>query len=69
MRAGERERAVLLAAAGVELLRAHALLAEHAVALGYADKLLQALAEHLPAPAAASTGTGLQGDPIRCIAL
>ena len=42
------ERAVLLAAAAVELLRAHPLLADHAVALGAADKLLRTLAANAP---------------------
>lgn len=41
-------RAVLLAAAAAELLQVHALLAEHAVALGYVDKLLKILQAHLP---------------------
>lgn len=42
------EHAVLLAAAGVELLRVHSLLADHAVALGAADKLLRILAANAP---------------------
>ena len=42
------EQAVLLAAAGVELLRVHSLLADHAVALGAADKLLRILAANAP---------------------
>ena len=41
-------RAVLLAAAAAELLQVHALLAEHAVALGYIDKLLKILQAHVP---------------------
>ena len=41
-------RAVLLAAAAAELLQVHALLAEHAVALGYVDKLLKILQAHIP---------------------
>lgn len=42
------DEAVLLAAAAVELLRVHALLADHAVALGSVDKLLRVLAAHVP---------------------
>lgn len=49
MEAGNAERAVLLAAAGVELLRVHLLLADHAVALGSIDKLLRMLANNAPA--------------------
>ena len=41
-------RAVLLAAAAAELLQVHALLAEHAVALGYVDKLLKTLQARVP---------------------
>ena len=48
MEARNAERAVLLAAAGVELLRVHSLLADHAVALGAADKLLRILAANAP---------------------
>ena len=50
---------MLLAAAGVELLRAHGLLAEHAVALGYADKLLAVLAAHAPKQAPLADGARL----------
>ena len=42
------DRALLLSAAAVELLRGHALLADHAVALGYTDRLLKLLAARLP---------------------
>ena len=48
---------MLLAAAAVELLRSHPLLGDHAVGLGYVDKLLRLLAARLPpagAPAARS---------------
>ena len=48
MEAHAPERAVLLAAAAAELLRVHALLGEHAVALGYVDKLLKVLQAHVP---------------------
>ena len=41
--------AVLLAAAAVELLRGHSLLADHAVKLGYMDKLMKVLAARVPA--------------------
>ena len=41
--------AVLLAAAAVELLRGHGLLADHAVKLGYMDKLMKVLAARVPA--------------------
>lgn len=41
--------AVLLAAAAVELLRGHGLLADHAVKLGYMDKLVKVLAARVPA--------------------
>ena len=41
--------AVLLAAAAVELLRGHGLLADHAVKLGYIDKLMKVLAARVPA--------------------
>ncbi len=44
--------AVLLAAAAVELLRSHPLLGDHAVGLGYVDKLLRLLAARLPPPSA-----------------
>ena len=44
------KRAVLLAAAATELLQVHALLSEHAVALGYVDKLLKILQAHVPPP-------------------
>ena len=44
--------AVLLAAAAVELLRGHGLLADHAVKLGYIDKLMKVLAARVPARAA-----------------
>ena len=50
------ERAVLLAAAAAELLQAHALLAEHAVALGYVDKLLKVLQAHVPSSEGAPLG-------------
>ncbi|KAL0040215.1 hypothetical protein WJX77_000548 [Trebouxia sp. C0004] len=42
------DRALLLSAATVELLRAHALLADHAVALGYVARLLKLLVARLP---------------------
>ncbi|KAK9809260.1 hypothetical protein WJX72_012293 [[Myrmecia] bisecta] len=42
--------ALLLSAAAVELLRSHALLADHAVALGYVDKLLKVLLSKVPQP-------------------
>lgn len=38
----------MLSAAAVELLRAHALLAEHAQGLGYVEKLFKLLAGRLP---------------------
>ena len=41
--------AVLLAAAAVELLRGHGLLADHAVKLGYIGKLMKVLATRVPA--------------------
>ena len=41
--------AVLLAAAAVELLRGHGLLADHVVKLGYIDKLMKVLAARVPA--------------------
>ena len=44
----QADRAVLLAAAAAELLKAHALLAEHAVALGHVDKLLRMLQTNVP---------------------
>ena len=44
------KKAVLLAAAATELLQVHALLSEHAVALGYVDKLLKILQAHVPPP-------------------
>ena len=44
-----RETALLLSAATVELLRGHPLLADHAVGLGYVDRLLKLLAARLPA--------------------
>lgn len=44
-----RETALLLSAATVELLRGHPLLADHAVSLGYVDRLLKLLAARLPA--------------------
>jgi len=50
VKAEAAERAVLLAAAGAELLCAHPLLADHAVALGYTDKLLKVLAANTPPP-------------------
>lgn len=40
-RAGRLDRALLLAAAGVQLLRGHALLAELAVSQNYVEQLLQ----------------------------
>ena len=43
------ERALLLAAAAVELVRGHPLLADHAVSLGYIDRLLKLLAARVPA--------------------
>ena len=43
--------ALLLSSAAVELLRGHSLLAEHAVDLGYVDKLLKLMASRLPADA------------------
>lgn len=46
---GARETALLLSAAAVELLRGHPLLADHAVGLGYADRLLKLLATRVPA--------------------
>ena len=46
--------AVLLAAAAVELLRSHPLLGDHAVGLGYIDKLLRLLAARLPPPGASA---------------
>ena len=46
--ARQADRAVLLAAAAAELLKAHALLAEHAVALGHVDKLLRMLQTNVP---------------------
>lgn len=52
------ERTVLLAAAAVELLRVHPLLADHAVALGAVDKLLRTLAANAP-----------QGAPHHCSCL
>ena len=42
-----QDRALLVAAAAVELLRAHAGLAEHAVTLGYVDRLLKLLSSRL----------------------
>lgn len=48
MEARQADRAVLLAAAAAELLKAHALLAEHAVALGHVDKLLRMLQTNVP---------------------
>lgn len=42
------DRALLLSAATVELLRGHPLLADHAVGLGYTDRLLKLLAARLP---------------------
>ena len=42
-----QDRALLMAAAAVELLRAHAGLAEHAVTLGYVDRLLKLLSSRL----------------------
>ena len=51
------QRAVLLAAAAAELLRVHALLGEHAVALGYVDKLLKALQAHVPPAEGAPLGS------------
>ena len=44
----QADRAVLLAAAAAELLKAHALLAEHAVALGHVDKLLKMMQTNAP---------------------
>ena len=48
MEAGQTDRAVLLAAAAAELLKVHALLAEHAVALGHVDKLLKMMQTNAP---------------------
>ena len=42
------DRALLLSAAAVELLRGHPLLADHAVSLGYVDSLFKLLAARLP---------------------
>lgn len=42
------DRALLLSAAAVELLRAHSLLADHAVGLGYTDRLSKLLVARLP---------------------
>ena len=42
------ERAMMLSAAAVELLRGHPLLADHAVGLGYVERLLKLLAARLP---------------------
>ena len=44
----DSDRALLLSAATVELLRGHALLADHAVALGYIERLLKLMAARLP---------------------
>lgn len=41
--------ALLLSSAAVELLRGHSLLAEHAVDLGYTDRLLALMDSRLPA--------------------
>lgn len=49
--AAARDRALLVAAAAVELLRNHTGLVEHAVTLGYVDRLLKLLSARL-----ASTG-------------
>lgn len=43
------EIALLLSAATVELLRGHSLLADHAVGLGYVERLMKLLAAHVPA--------------------
>ena len=43
------DRALLLSAAAVELLRGHHLLADHAVSLGYVERLLKLLSARLPA--------------------
>ena len=49
-KSGDRDgsRALLLAAAAVELVRGHPLLPHHAVALGYVDRLVKLLAACLP---------------------
>ena len=42
------DRALMLSAATVELLRGHRLLADHAVSLGYVERLLKLLSARLP---------------------
>lgn len=42
------DRALMLSAAAVELLRGHPLLADHAVGLGYVERLLKLLSARLP---------------------
>lgn len=68
------EAALVLAAAAVELLRAHALLADHAVSLGYTNALLKLLSTSLSAAPAGSSshlasGLALLADLCRCSAV
>ena len=51
--------ALLLSAAAVALLRGHTLLADHAVDLGYVDKLLKLIAARLPPDTGVHAEVGL----------
>jgi DnaJ family protein C protein 13 len=57
------DAAVLLSAAAVAAIHHHPLLAEHGVALGYASKLVRALASRVPS-SSSSGGAGIQIDTI-----